>query len=60
MTREQPSPYMAWLIDQSCEDCGARYRDKRPDELWATESQCMRCLERDVRAEHCRIASEAG
>lgn len=35
--------YKRWVESQRCVDCGRRYADRRPDEMWATEVQCFEC-----------------
>ena len=53
MMPDSMQDYREWLRQQHCERCGTAYRDKKPDEFWVTEWECMRCYEKRLQALPC-------
>ena len=51
--RSADADYQDWLQQQTCKNCGAAYRDRKPGESWVTEFQCGACFKK-MREEHRR------
>jgi hypothetical protein len=53
-----PTPfdaYLTWLQEQKCIGCGTAYKERKPDEMWATEFECMACFDK-----RCKEKRDAG
>ena len=41
---EMLKAYDDWCQKQSCKKCGKKWTDRKPNEIWVTETLCMECF----------------